>query len=213
MDPLAWVYEQEVVLQSARGPVPNLAEQIVGEPIRGSWWGHPSGHEIFAVLNRVRASGDVVATRLIEGRVTLVHRPIWPALVRVADRFPAERLAALDEQHTDSGGPPDRRGPVPGVGPSGGRCRSDTSQRRRSARAASRLSALTPRGVALARRPRANVRRRRRRPGEGGEGRPAAAFSLASCRSPQGSPLHRLGDHHQAHEQRCRCPLVPVGQA
>jgi hypothetical protein len=103
MDPLAWVCEQGVVLQSARGPVPNLAEQIAGEPIRGSWWGHASGHEIFAVLNRVRASEDVVATRLVEGRVTLVHRRIWPALVRVADRFPPERLAAVEEQHTASG--------------------------------------------------------------------------------------------------------------
>ena len=103
VDPLAWVCEQGVVLQSARGPVPNLAEQIAGESIRGSWWGHASGHEIFAVLNGLRASGDIVATRLIEGRVTLVHRRIWPALVRVADRFPAERLAAVDEQHTASG--------------------------------------------------------------------------------------------------------------
>jgi hypothetical protein len=103
MEPLAWVCEQGVVLQSARGPVPNLAEQIAGEPIRGSWWGHSSGHEIFAVLNRLRASGEVVATRLIEGKVTLIHRRIWPALVRVADRFPAERLAALDERHTASG--------------------------------------------------------------------------------------------------------------
>jgi hypothetical protein len=103
MDPLAWVCEQGVVLQSARGPVPNLAEQIAGEPIRGSWWGHSSGHEIFAVLNRLRASEEVVATHLIEGRVTLIHRRIWPALVRVADRFPVERLAALDEQHTATG--------------------------------------------------------------------------------------------------------------
>lgn len=103
VDPLAWLCEQGVVLQSARGPVPNLAEQIAGEPIPGSWWGHSSGHEIFAVLNRLRASQEVVATRLIEGRVTLVHRRIWPALVRVADRFPLERLAALDDQHTATG--------------------------------------------------------------------------------------------------------------
>jgi hypothetical protein len=27
----------------------------------------------------------------------------WPALVRVADRFPGERLAAIDEEHTASG--------------------------------------------------------------------------------------------------------------
>jgi hypothetical protein len=103
IDPLAWVCKQGVVLQSARGPVPNVAEQIAGEPIRGSWWGHSSGHEIFAVLNRLRASEEVIATRLIEGRVTLIHRRIWPALVRVADRFPVERLAALEELHTPTG--------------------------------------------------------------------------------------------------------------
>ena len=88
MDELEWLRGQGVVLQSARGPVPSLAERIVGEPIRGSWWGHPSGPEIYRVLNRVRASPDVVATRLINGKVTLIHRRLWPALVRVADRFP-----------------------------------------------------------------------------------------------------------------------------
>jgi hypothetical protein len=103
MDSLDWVCEQGVVLQSARGPLPNLAEHIAGEAIRGSWWGHSSGHEIFAVLTRVLDSPDVVATRLVNGRITLIHRRLWPALVRVADRFPAERLAAVDEEHTGSG--------------------------------------------------------------------------------------------------------------
>jgi hypothetical protein len=103
MDPLDWVCEQGIVLQSARGPVPNLAAHIAGEPVRGSWWGHPSGHEIFAVLTRLLDSSDVIAMRLVEGKVTLVHRRVWPALVRVADRLPAERLAAVDEVHTASG--------------------------------------------------------------------------------------------------------------
>jgi hypothetical protein len=96
MDPLDWVCEQGVVLQSARGPLPNLAEQIAGEPISGSWWGHSSGHEIFAVLTRLLDSSDVIATRLVNGKITLIHRRLWPAVVRVADRFPAERLAAVD---------------------------------------------------------------------------------------------------------------------
>jgi hypothetical protein len=45
----------------------------------------------------------VVATRLINGKVTLIHRRLWPALVRVADRFPPERIAAIDEVHGPSG--------------------------------------------------------------------------------------------------------------
>jgi hypothetical protein len=105
VDAMDWLREQGVVLQSARGPLPNLAEHIAGEPIRGSWWGHPSGHEIFAVLTRALGSPspDVVATRLVDGKITLIHRRVWPALVRVADRFPPERLAAVDNVHTASG--------------------------------------------------------------------------------------------------------------
>ena len=103
MDPLEWVCEQGVVLQSARGPLPNLAEHIAGEQIHGSWWGHPAGHEIFAALTHVLDSPDVIATRLVNGRITLVHRRLWPALVRLADRFQAERLAAVDEVHTAAG--------------------------------------------------------------------------------------------------------------
>jgi hypothetical protein len=104
VQPLEWVREQGIVLQSGHGPVPNLAERIAGEPIRGSWWGHPSSQEIFVAINDVHSSPDVVATRLINGKVTLVHRRLWPALVRVADRIPAKRLAAVTQEHSASGG-------------------------------------------------------------------------------------------------------------
>jgi hypothetical protein len=98
-----WVREQGVVLQSAHGPLPNLAEYVAGEPIRGSWWSHPASHAIYRVLNHVRDSADVVALRLLNGKITLVHRRLWPALVRVADRYPVARLGAIEEEHTASG--------------------------------------------------------------------------------------------------------------
>ena len=55
------------------------------------------------MLARVLSSPDVIATRLVNGKITLIHRRLWPALVRVADRFPVECLAAVDEEHTASG--------------------------------------------------------------------------------------------------------------
>jgi hypothetical protein len=36
MEALDWVRANGIVLQSARGAVPNLAEHVAGEPIRGS---------------------------------------------------------------------------------------------------------------------------------------------------------------------------------
>jgi hypothetical protein len=103
VDPLAVMVEHGVLLQSAKGRLPNLADIVAGETVKGSWWGHARGHEIFAAINLVRDSRDVVATRLVNGKVTLIHRRLWPAVVRLASRFPPERLAALHEEHTASG--------------------------------------------------------------------------------------------------------------
>jgi hypothetical protein len=103
MDALAVLAEHGMLLESARGPLPNVAEMVAGEPIRGSWWGHPASHAIFAAVNSLAESPDVVRTRLVNGKVTVIHRRLWAALARVADRLPPERLAALHEEHTASG--------------------------------------------------------------------------------------------------------------
>ena len=100
---LAFVDKCGIVLESARGPVPGLAEAIAGEPIRGSWWGHPRGDAIFACSRAIRNSKDVLTCRLIDGKVTYVHRRLWPALVRLADNFRGDRLAPIKELHTAAG--------------------------------------------------------------------------------------------------------------
>jgi len=100
---MATLIEQGMLLQSARGPIPNVAELVAGEPIKGSWWGHPAGHTIYNTLESLNESPDVVRLRLVNGKVTLVHRRLWPALVRVAEHLTAKQLAALHEQHTSSG--------------------------------------------------------------------------------------------------------------
>ncbi|OGT84966.1 MAG: hypothetical protein A3H91_01905 [Gammaproteobacteria bacterium RIFCSPLOWO2_02_FULL_61_13] len=100
---LDFVREQGVVLASARGPAPTLTEVIVGEPIVGSWWGHAHSHHIHTVLEAVKESGDVLVCRLINGKITLVHRRLWPALVRLGKRFTPEQVAQVCEEHTPSG--------------------------------------------------------------------------------------------------------------
>jgi len=100
---LAFVKRHGIVLQAARGPVPSLAEAVAGGRIRGSWWSHPKAHEIFRVLAAVRDSGEVLVCRVIAGKVTLVHRRLWPALIRCAGRIPRGRLAAVREEHSATG--------------------------------------------------------------------------------------------------------------
>jgi hypothetical protein len=100
---MVFVKSQGIVLQAARGRAPNLAEFVAGAPIRGSWWGHPRGKAIFDAANVVVDSGDVLVCRLVGGKVTFVHRRLWPALVRLADRLPEGGLDQISEEHTPSG--------------------------------------------------------------------------------------------------------------
>ena len=100
---LAFVEKHGIVLESARGPVPSLAETIAGEPIRRSWWGHPKGDAIFACSRAIWNSKDVLTCRLIDGKVTYVHRRLWPALARLSDNFRRDRLAPIKEIHTTAG--------------------------------------------------------------------------------------------------------------
>src|SRR5262245_62537823 len=94
---LAFIRKHGVVLESARGPAPSLAEAIVGAPVRGRWWSHRKGREIFAVTRAVRESEDVLVCRLVNGKITFVHRRMWPALVRLAKEFPPRRVVQLRE--------------------------------------------------------------------------------------------------------------------
>ena len=100
---LAYVEAQGVVLVSAKGPAARLVEAIAGEAIVGSWWSHPRAHEIFAVLSQVCESEQVLVCRLVNGKVSLVHRRLWPALARLADRLPPERVCRVRQEHTASG--------------------------------------------------------------------------------------------------------------
>ena len=110
---LDFIKQHGIVLQAAHGPVPNLAEAIAGEPLRGSWWSHPKGREIFHVIQIVTDSPEILVRKLMAGKVTYIHRRLWPALVKLASRFPKEQLSQIREEHTPSGAHALRRRPFP----------------------------------------------------------------------------------------------------
>ena len=78
----------------------------------------PVDHEIFDAINRARSSSAIVATPLVRGKVTLVHRRLWPPLVRLADRFDVGALDVLHEEHSASGAHRVTRTAFPGWVPS-----------------------------------------------------------------------------------------------
>jgi hypothetical protein len=63
--------------------VPSLVSIVAGAPVTGSWWGHPAGQLIYEVGQAIEDDPDVLVVRLWGGKLTLVHRRLWPTLVRI----------------------------------------------------------------------------------------------------------------------------------
>lgn len=101
---LAFVERHGIVLEAARhGAIVSLIDAVAAAPVRGNWWAHPQGRTMFALTRAVRAAPDVLVCRLVDGRISFVHQRLWPALARLAGRFPPERLARLHEVHSAHG--------------------------------------------------------------------------------------------------------------
>ena len=102
---LAFVEQHGVVLASARGPVPSVAEAIAGEPIVGSWWSHPKAQTIFDALSSLDDSLDIRCFKLVDHKITFVHRRLWPALARLAQAgaIERERVESIQQEHMPTG--------------------------------------------------------------------------------------------------------------
>jgi hypothetical protein len=100
-----FVEKHGIVLASAKGPVPSVAEAVAGEPIVGSWWAHEKGKAIFAALCEIDDSPDVRCFKLVDGKVTFAHRRMWPALVRLGKDgvIAAEQLSSVQQEHLPTG--------------------------------------------------------------------------------------------------------------
>jgi hypothetical protein len=96
--------EQGLLLQQDSS-LPNVVNLVLGENLRTSWWSHPRAQEVLSCLTELVGHLDVLMTKLIGGKVTFVHRGLWPALLAVASakepwqfhRLPADARRLYDK--------------------------------------------------------------------------------------------------------------------
>ncbi len=77
--------------------LPSLTKEIVKMPIRGSWWGHPKGQEIYAVSRALSKHEEVLVTKLVNGKITFVHRRLWPWIFWIATSGDSWQTKGLSE--------------------------------------------------------------------------------------------------------------------
>ena len=86
-----------LLLESDRR-LPSASAIVAGGAIKGSWWGHPRAHAIYAAAQQLASHPDVVVTKLISGKVTYLHRRLWSPLFAVGTSMEPWQLQGLSDE-------------------------------------------------------------------------------------------------------------------
>jgi hypothetical protein len=81
--------------------VTSVVGLITGESLRTSWWSHPKSHLIYSVLSELSEHSQVVFTKLLARKDTLVHSGLWPALLAVGSARDEWQLRGLSAAAAD----------------------------------------------------------------------------------------------------------------
>ncbi len=93
-DAVELVHTHQVITEvPTQGPV-SLVEKVLGGRPNGSWREHAKGRLAYRLGRMLRASPQVLAVRLVEGKVAFVSPSLWPEVYRVAME-PSRRRASL----------------------------------------------------------------------------------------------------------------------
>src|ERR1700691_5380765 len=77
---------------------PNVTALLAGETVRGSWWAHPKAHQMYRVSSQLRAHHDVLAIKLVSGKITFINRPLWMAILAVGTAREPWQMRGLSKE-------------------------------------------------------------------------------------------------------------------
>lgn len=91
---------ERMLMLAPHAPLRSLVEEIGGRGTKGTWWAHAKGGLIFNISSDLSDHPDTLVVKLVAGKVTFVHRSLWPVLLRVTldPTRQAEKLSHLSPE-------------------------------------------------------------------------------------------------------------------
>src|SRR5215467_11117714 len=78
-----WVRDRGIVTLTPEIGVSSLVAKIGGAKIPARWWSASNANRIYKAYMGLVEDADILATKLVKGKVTLIHRRLWPELIRL----------------------------------------------------------------------------------------------------------------------------------
>ena len=63
-----------------------------------SWWAHPQAKQMYGLSCGLRDHPDVLMVKLVSGKVTFIHRPLWPAIVAIGTAREPWQMEGLSKE-------------------------------------------------------------------------------------------------------------------
>ena len=80
---IATAFAKHGLLLLSDRSLPSIAGLVIGGPVIGSWWAHPLCHEIYDSSQKLMRHGDALRVKFVNGKVTYVHRRLWPDFLAI----------------------------------------------------------------------------------------------------------------------------------
>ena len=71
------------LLLDADPKFPSVTGLVAGDVGGRSWWAHPLAKQMYRLCCALGDHPDVLLVKLVSGKVTSIHRPLWPAIVAI----------------------------------------------------------------------------------------------------------------------------------
>src|SRR5262245_31850528 len=70
---------------------------LAKEPVEGSWWSHPTANEMYRAISEIDEHEDIAVVKLLGGKLTFVHRRLFPALLAVVTERADWQMKSLSD--------------------------------------------------------------------------------------------------------------------
>ena len=63
-----------------------------------SWWAHPQAKQMYGLSCGLRDHPDVLMVKLVSGKITFIHRPLWPAIAAIGTAREPWQMEGLSKE-------------------------------------------------------------------------------------------------------------------